>query len=102
REKGFQKEWVESALAHKVGGVEGVYNKAVYLEQRRAMMQNWADYLDSLVNGDTSQAIDSTEDLTMNQLFDALKLSDEQKVLLQDLIQAENEIWQFGQNENFV
>jgi len=102
RERGFQKEWVESALAHKVGGVEGVYNKAVYLQQRKTMMQNWADYLDSLVNGDAVQAIDSTEDAAMNQLFNILNLNDEQKALLQDLIQVENEIWQFGPNENSV
>lgn len=51
RERGFRREWVESALAHKLGGVEGVYNKALYLEQRRKMMQIWSDYLDALANG---------------------------------------------------
>ena len=41
-------------------------------------MQKWADYLDSLANGNT-QAIESTEDTAINQLINALKLSDEQK-----------------------
>lgn len=39
---------VEAALAHITPGVEGVYNKAGYLEQRRAMMQAWADHLDTI------------------------------------------------------
>lgn len=48
RNKGFRREHVESGLAHVVGGVEGVYNKAAYLEDRVRMMQWWADYLDDL------------------------------------------------------
>lgn len=48
REKGFLRDHVEAALAHKVGGVEGVYNKAGYLADRTPMMQWWADYLERL------------------------------------------------------
>lgn len=48
REKGFLRDHVEAALAHKVGGVEGVYNKADYLPDRIPMMQWWADYLEGL------------------------------------------------------
>ncbi|MEC7118805.1 MAG: tyrosine-type recombinase/integrase [Pseudomonadota bacterium] len=48
REKGFMRDHVEAALAHKVGGVEGVYNKADYLADRIPMMQWWADYLEGL------------------------------------------------------
>lgn len=48
REKGFLRDHVEAALAHKVGGVEGVYNKADYLADRIPMMQYWADYLEGL------------------------------------------------------
>jgi integrase len=51
RNKGFRREHVESGLAHVVGGVEGVYNKAAYLEDRVRMMQWWADYLDELRQG---------------------------------------------------
>lgn len=50
REKGFNRDHVESALAHVTGGVEGVYNKAAYLNDRKPMMQWWADYLDKLAD----------------------------------------------------
>lgn len=49
--KGFQMEWVEKALGHKVGGVHGIYNKAAYLPERRDMLQRWADELDALEHG---------------------------------------------------
>ena len=48
REKGFLRDHVEAALAHKVGGVEGVYNKTDYLPDRIPMMQWWSDYLEGL------------------------------------------------------
>jgi integrase len=44
----FEAHIVEAQLAHKLKGVAGVYNKAVYLDQRRAMMQWYSDYLDKL------------------------------------------------------
>lgn len=50
REQGFPRDHVEAALAHKVGGVEGIYNKAIYVEPRKEMIQKWADYLDTLVS----------------------------------------------------
>lgn len=49
RELGFTRDHVEASLAHKIGGVEGIYNKAIYIKQRRNMMQTWADHLDELV-----------------------------------------------------
>ena len=49
REKGFNPDHVEKQLAHQLkDSVEAAYNKAEYLEPRRRMMQEWADYLDSL------------------------------------------------------
>lgn len=36
----------ESALAHTIQGVEGVYNRSEFLAQRAALMQRWADYCD--------------------------------------------------------
>lgn len=39
---------VDSALAHKQKGVAGIYNQGKYLKQRRAMMQAYADHLDTL------------------------------------------------------
>lgn len=34
-EQGYNSDWVEKCLAHKIGGVRGVYNRAQYLNQRR-------------------------------------------------------------------
>ena len=47
-EQGYNTDWIEKALAHEQRGVRAVYNKAEYQEQRKSMMQEWADYLDSL------------------------------------------------------
>lgn len=47
-EAGKEYRIVDSALAHKVMGTEGVYNKAQYLNQRRELMQWWADQIDVL------------------------------------------------------
>lgn len=51
RENNFPREHVEAQLAHVEGGVSGVYNKAIYLEQRKQMMQWYADHLDKLERG---------------------------------------------------
>ncbi len=45
-------EVIEMQLAHAVKDANGrAYNRATYLEQRREMMQAWADYLDDLRRG---------------------------------------------------
>ncbi|MDA1348597.1 MAG: integrase arm-type DNA-binding domain-containing protein [Chloroflexi bacterium] len=42
-------EWVEMQLGHAVRDALGrAYNRTTYLEQRRNMLQRWADYLDHL------------------------------------------------------
>lgn len=51
RENNFPREHVEAQLAHVEGGVSGIYNKAIYLEQRRHMMQWYSDHLDKLERG---------------------------------------------------
>ena len=46
-EQGFDRDFIEKQLAHKESNaVRAAYNHAEYLEQRRAMMQAWADWLD--------------------------------------------------------
>lgn len=50
-ENGFDENHIEAQLSHVKDGVAGVYNKAVYLEPRRKMMQWYADYLDKLEKG---------------------------------------------------
>ncbi|MEK7992446.1 MAG: integrase arm-type DNA-binding domain-containing protein [Planctomycetota bacterium] len=43
---------IEAQLAHSVKDANGrAYNRTTYLQQRTAMMQQWADYLDKLAAG---------------------------------------------------
>ncbi|HPQ95463.1 MAG: tyrosine-type recombinase/integrase [Thiothrix sp.] len=51
-EMGWNADVIERQLAHKGRDVvRRSYNHAGYLEERRAMLQTWADYLDSLRDG---------------------------------------------------
>lgn len=44
---------IEAALTHKMPGTRGVYaGRAQYLDERRTMMQAWADYLGALKAGE--------------------------------------------------
>ena len=47
-ENGFASDVIEKALNHQIKGVRGVYNRAEYSEQRRQMLQFWADYVAKL------------------------------------------------------
>ncbi|MEM9359605.1 MAG: integrase arm-type DNA-binding domain-containing protein [Pseudomonadota bacterium] len=52
-EMGFNRDWIEKALAHEDRfSSRGVYNKAQYAEQRRHMMQEWADMIDAWIKGE--------------------------------------------------
>lgn len=43
---------IEAQMAHKVGGqIHTIYNRAQYLDERRHIMQAWADYLDAIKDG---------------------------------------------------
>lgn len=49
---GYESDWIERQLAHgDPDKIRGAYNKAQYLDARRKMMQDWADYLDALQSG---------------------------------------------------
>jgi len=50
-EMGWNTDAIDRQLAHKEQGVKGVYQKAQYLEERKRMMQSWADYADALKSG---------------------------------------------------
>lgn len=50
-EMGFASDVVERALGHTIGGVRGIYNRADYSSQRRAMLQQWADTVDAWKDG---------------------------------------------------
>ncbi len=48
-ELGYNSDWIERQLAHcERNGVRAAYNYAEYLPERRRMVQEYADYLDSL------------------------------------------------------
>lgn len=45
-EAGYNTDWIEKCLAHEQKGVRAVYNKAEYAEQRRTMLQEWANMIE--------------------------------------------------------
>lgn len=53
-EVGFNSDWIEKCLAHEDGrSSRGIYNKAEYAEQRRHMLQEWANMIDAWANGES-------------------------------------------------
>ncbi|AMO94376.1 phage integrase family protein [Collimonas fungivorans] len=47
-EAGFNRDWIEKCLAHDEGrSSRSIYNKAEYAEQRRHMLQEWANMVDA-------------------------------------------------------
>ena len=56
-EQGFDRDLVESALAHvDANQVRSAYNRTDYLERRREMMQWWSDYIEKAGEGNLSVA----------------------------------------------
>lgn len=56
-EIGYPKIWIDAQLSHAdPNKVRAAYNHAAYVEQRRVMMQDWADRLDLLEKGNTEAA----------------------------------------------
>ena len=53
--RGFDERHIEAALAHVKDGVAGVYNKAQYLQDRRIIMQWYADHLEQLADDSVIQ-----------------------------------------------
>lgn len=56
-EAGFNSDWVEKCLAHETRGIRGVYNRAQYADQRREMLQWWADFVDSQTQGGSGKVV---------------------------------------------
>lgn len=50
-EQGHSSDAIEKALAHKVAGIRGVYNRAEYSSQRQFILQAWADFVDAQLLG---------------------------------------------------
>lgn len=49
-EMGHSPDAIEAALAHAMPGTRGIYNRAQYAEERRKIMQVWADFIDAQIN----------------------------------------------------
>lgn len=56
-EAGFNSDWIEKCLAHETKGIRGVYNRAQYVDQRREMLQWWADFVDSQIQDGRGKVI---------------------------------------------
>lgn len=56
-EAGFNRDWIEKCLAHEESDVRSIYNKAEYGEQRRVMLQAWADMVDAWCRGESVREI---------------------------------------------
>ena len=57
---GWNPDVIEAQLSHKVGGVKGRYKRDQslrYLSERRKMMADWANYLDSLKDSENKLAL---------------------------------------------
>lgn len=67
-EAGYESDVIEKALAHEQGGVRAVYNKAEYAEQRRKMLQDWADMIDGWCEEYAGSIDESLEFKTVRQL----------------------------------
>ncbi len=50
-EMGHSSDAIEMALAHKIQGIKGVYNRAEYAAQRRVILQAWADFVQAQLDG---------------------------------------------------
>jgi len=49
-ELGYPSDYIEVALNHSKGGIKQVYQRSQFIEQRKEMLQRWADVLDSVIN----------------------------------------------------
>lgn len=55
-ELGYNRDWIERQLSHgERDAIRAAYNHAEFLPERRKMMQEWADYLHNLKNGNTER-----------------------------------------------
>jgi integrase len=59
-EQGFRPDVIEQQLAHvERNRIRAAYNRAEYLDDRRHMMQHWANYLDAVASGAAVTALKS-------------------------------------------
>lgn len=59
-EQGFKPDVIERQLAHvERNRIRAAYNRAAYLDERRQMLQHWANYLDAVASGAAVTALRS-------------------------------------------
>ncbi|RKP58640.1 tyrosine-type recombinase/integrase [Pararobbsia silviterrae] len=49
-EMGQSSDAIEKALAHTIKGIKGVYNRAEYADERRRILQLWAEFVDGQID----------------------------------------------------
>lgn len=60
-EAGYRLDVIEAQLAHtSADKIRAIYNRALYMEERRKLMQDWADMLDSLKADASARALQRT------------------------------------------
>ncbi len=65
-ELGFNRDWIEKSLAHEDRrSSRGVYNKAEYADQRRHMLQEWADMIDAWVAGEKRKPVHVPDEMSV-------------------------------------
>lgn len=67
---GYQHEVVDRQLAHAPRNqIDAAYDRAQYLEQRKIMMQDWADYIQAIIIGRKLPAVESLRLLEFKPRF---------------------------------
>jgi integrase len=56
-EMGLSSDAIEKALAHELKGIKGVYNRAQYADERRRILQVWADFVEAQIANVASQIV---------------------------------------------
>ncbi|CAG9168104.1 tyrosine-type recombinase/integrase [Cupriavidus pinatubonensis] len=49
-EMGLPSDAIEKALAHQIKGIKGVYNRAEYAEERKRILQHWAEFVGAQID----------------------------------------------------
>ena len=63
---------VDAQLHHKITGVSGIYNRAEFLEERKPLMEDWSNYLNTLQGN-----LPRTETLSIGDAIEKLKTNSE-------------------------
>src|SRR3546814_9665985 len=75
-EIGYPKIWVDAQLSHSdPNKVSSAYNHAKYVEPRRRMMQDWADRLDLLEQGQVEAASAHRSEEHTSELQSLMRIS---------------------------